>query len=229
MAWTSALRGLPSNDAAISRGVVEIGAEQGHRSLLVEMEVEQLGDGLRRDLRSIAGENDHVIVGGERGLRDHQSVAGAALFGLQDEIHAGRRERGADAIGFVADDGEHIARGNDLRGGGDDMRQQRLASDLMQHFRQLRFKRVPFPAAMMAMATRGEAVVEVVDGMTFADLFIFPTIPWGWEQAKETWRVPGSSASTGLPGQLSQRALPQFLSTVWLRGRVPRRRRVSGR
>ena len=67
-------------------------------------------------------------------------MAGAALFSLQDEIHAGRRERGADAIGFVADDGEHIARGNDLRGGGDDMRQQGLASDLMQHFRQLRFK-----------------------------------------------------------------------------------------
>jgi hypothetical protein len=42
---------------------------------------------------------------------------------------------------------------------------------------------------MMAMATRGAAVVVVVDGMTFADLFIFPTIPWGWEQAKEVWRV----------------------------------------
>ena len=67
-------------------------------------------------------------------------MAGAALFSLQDEIYASRREGGADAIGFVADDGEHIARGNDLRGGGDDMRQQGLASDLMQHFRQLRFK-----------------------------------------------------------------------------------------
>ena len=99
-----------------------------------------MGDGLRRDLRSVARENNHVIVRRQGGLRHHQGVACAALFSLQDEIYAARRERGADAIGFMADDGEHIARGNDLRGGGDDMRQQRFSSNLMQHFRQLRFQ-----------------------------------------------------------------------------------------
>ena len=74
--------------AAVAGGVVEVGAEQSHGGLLVEMEIEQAGDGLRRDLWRVAGENDHVVVGGECGLRDHESVAGAALFGLQDEIDA---------------------------------------------------------------------------------------------------------------------------------------------
>ena len=73
--------------------MVEVGAEQSHGGLLVEVEVEHAGDGLRRDLRSVAGENDDVVVGRERGLRDHQSVAGAALVGLQDEVDAGSGRR----------------------------------------------------------------------------------------------------------------------------------------
>ena len=77
--------------------MVEVGAEQGHGGVLVEVEVEQAGDGLGGDLRGVAGENDDVIVGGECGLRDHQSVAGAALLGLQDEIDAGMGDGGADA------------------------------------------------------------------------------------------------------------------------------------
>jgi len=42
----------------------------------------------------------------------------------------------------------------------------------------------------MATATRGAVIAEVVDEMTFPDFFIFPTIPWGWEQAKEMGWVP---------------------------------------
>ena len=112
--------GIFSNDAAVAGGVVKVGAEQGHGGLLVEMEIEQVGDGLGRDLRGVAGENDDVVVGGERRLRDHQSVAGAALLGLQDEIDAGVRDGGADALGFVADDGEDVRWRDDVGGGGDD-------------------------------------------------------------------------------------------------------------
>ena len=120
--------------------MVEVGAEQGHGGLLVQVEVEQTGDGLRRDLRGVAGENDDVVVGGERRLRDHQSVAGAALLRLQDEIYAGGGDGGADAAGFVADDGEDVAGRNYARGGGDDVRQQGLAADFMQHFGKLRLE-----------------------------------------------------------------------------------------
>ena len=101
-------------DAAVAGGVVEVGAEQGHRGPLVEVEVEQAGDGLGRDLRSVAGKNDDVVVGGECRLRDHQSVAGAALVGLQDEVDAGMGDDGADALGFVADDDEDVRRGYDV-------------------------------------------------------------------------------------------------------------------
>ena len=93
MAWTSALRAFLRNDAAVAGGMVEVGAEQSHSGLFVEMEVEQAGDGLGRDLRGVAGENDDVVVGRERRLRDHESVAGAALLGLQDEIDAGSERR----------------------------------------------------------------------------------------------------------------------------------------
>ena len=65
-------------------------------------------DGLGRDLRGVAGKNDNVVVGGERRLRDHESMASAALLGLQDEIDARMGERGTDAVGFVADDGEDV-------------------------------------------------------------------------------------------------------------------------
>ena len=60
-----------ANDASVARGVVEVGAEQGHRGLVVEVEIQQPGDGLRCDLRGVAGENDHLIVGGKGRLRDH--------------------------------------------------------------------------------------------------------------------------------------------------------------
>ena len=108
MASTSTLRAVFANHAAVAAGVVEVSAEQGHRGLLVEVEIEQACDGLRRDLRSVAGENDDVIVGGECGLRDHQSVSGAALIGLQDEVDARLSHDRADALSFVTDDDEDV-------------------------------------------------------------------------------------------------------------------------
>src|SRR5580693_4916316 len=105
-----------ADDAAVAGGVVKVGAEQGEGGLLVEVEIEQAGDGLRRDLWGIAGENDDVVVGGECGLGDHESVARAALVGLQDEVDTGMRDDRADAFGFVADDDEDVRRRYDTRG-----------------------------------------------------------------------------------------------------------------
>src|SRR5271155_384409 len=77
-----------AKDAAVARGVVEMGAEQGHGRLPVEMEVEQAGDGLGRDLGDITVENNHMVVGGESIASDHQRVAGAALLGLQNKTNS---------------------------------------------------------------------------------------------------------------------------------------------
>ena len=127
-----------AEDAAVAGGVVEVGAEQRHGSVLVEMKVEQVGDRLGSDLRSVAGESDDVVVGGECGLCDHQRVAGAALLGLQDEINPGVGDGVADTAGFVTDDSEDIGGRDYMRSGGDYMREQRFAADFMQHFGKLR-------------------------------------------------------------------------------------------
>src|SRR5260370_18637848 len=108
--------------------------------MLVEVEVERLGDGLGRDLGGVAGENDDMVVGRERGLRNHEGVAGAALLGLPDEVDAGVGEGVADAIGFVADDGKDVAGGNDVGGRGDNVGQQGVAANFLQDFRKLRLQ-----------------------------------------------------------------------------------------
>ncbi len=81
-----------------------------------------------------------MVVSREGPAGDHQSMSGAALLGLQDEIDTGWGEGGADAAGLVTDDGEDVARGNDVGSGGDDMCQQRLSTNFMKHFRKLRFQ-----------------------------------------------------------------------------------------
>ncbi len=146
---------LSSDDASVAGGMVEVGAEQSHGGLLVEVEVEQAGDGLRRDLRSVAGEDDDMVVGGECRLRNHQSVAGAALLCLQDEVDAGMGDGGADAFGFVTDDGEDVCGRHYAGGGGDDMASSGLPPTSCRTLGSCDLSRVPLPAAMMATATRG--------------------------------------------------------------------------
>ena len=78
-----------------------------------------------------------MVVGGECGLRDHESVAGAALVGLQDEVDAGLSDDGADAFSFVTDDDEDVRWRYDAGGRRDHSGQQRLAADLVENFRKL--------------------------------------------------------------------------------------------
>jgi hypothetical protein len=59
-------------------------------------------------------------------------VAGAALLGLEDELDACVGNGRADAVALVADDAVDLVRGDDGPGGGDDVQQQRAASDLVK-------------------------------------------------------------------------------------------------
>jgi hypothetical protein len=61
-------------------------------------------------------------------------VAGAALFGLKDELDAGGGDGGADAVGLVADDAVDMVGGDDGLCGGDDMKEKGAASNLMEYF-----------------------------------------------------------------------------------------------
>ena len=54
---------------------------------------------------------------------------------LQHESDTGSGHGAANPVGFISDDGEHIARRNHFSRGCDYVRQKRLAADFMQNFR----------------------------------------------------------------------------------------------
>jgi len=95
------------------------------------MKIAQPPDCFRRDQWGVTRQNDNVVVAGQRLLRDHESVAGAALFGLEQELDAGMLERGPDSFRFVPNNGVHIFCRHHMRGSGDGMGQKWLASDFM--------------------------------------------------------------------------------------------------
>ncbi len=70
----------------------------------------------------------------EVGLEHLEGVAGAALLGLEDELDAGGLDGGADAVGFVADDAVDVVGGDDLLCGGDDVKEEGAAADLVEDF-----------------------------------------------------------------------------------------------
>ena len=65
-------------------------------------------------------------------------MAGTALRFLQHKLHSRLLHGFADFLRFMSHDHENIFRRNELLGGGDHMRQQRLAAYLMQNFRVFR-------------------------------------------------------------------------------------------
>ena len=130
----------PANDAAVAGGIFQLRAQDGHRSLFLTMKVAQLADGVRGDERSVAGEHDDVVVSGEGLAGAHERVTGAALRFLNHELNASTLNRLADARGLVTDNGVNVFRRDDLLGGGDYMRQQRLAADFVQDFGQFRLQ-----------------------------------------------------------------------------------------
>jgi hypothetical protein len=104
------------------------------------MEIQESRNRLRADLRSVARENDDVVVSGKGVGGNHEGVAGATLLRLEYELDPGVGDRRADTVGFVADDDKHILRRNETAGRSNHVRQQRLSANFMQHFGQLRFE-----------------------------------------------------------------------------------------
>jgi hypothetical protein len=67
-------------------------------------------------------------------------VACAALFRLQDEFDAGVFYGGLHAVGFVADDTEDLVSSHGGFGGGDDVKEEGAAADLVEDFGALAFE-----------------------------------------------------------------------------------------
>jgi len=80
------------------------------------------------------------FVESEEGFEHLDGVAGAALLGLEDELDAGVFDGSFYPVGFVADDAEDVVGGDDLLCGGDDVEEERAASDLVEDFGALAFK-----------------------------------------------------------------------------------------
>ena len=123
------------------------------------MEVAQSFDGLGGNQRSVAREHDDDIVRRQGRTRDHQGVSRASLLALQHETDAGGGDRGADAVGFVSDDGVDVAGRNNPGGGRDYVRQQRLAANFMQHFGMLGFQPGSFTRSQNCNGDAGGAVI----------------------------------------------------------------------
>src|SRR4029077_13580156 len=106
------------------------------------MKVAELPDGFGSNQRSVAGEHDDLVIfiARERFARHHERVPGAALSGLQHEVHARPGNRLSHALRLVADDHEDVLRGHDFLRGDYDMRQDRLAADVMQNTRMFRLE-----------------------------------------------------------------------------------------
>jgi hypothetical protein len=109
------------------------------------MDVVDGGEGLGTDEGDVAGENEQMLreLVAEEGepCFDHlQSVSGAALLGLQDELDAGVFDGGAHTVSLVADDAVDLIGWNESSGGGDDVEQEGPASDLVKNFGALAFE-----------------------------------------------------------------------------------------
>ena len=122
------------NDAAVAGGLGWLGGGEGHGSVLGQVEGDECGEGLGGDEGGVAGEDEEVLVACDRVFCALDSMTGAALLGLVDEVDAGCSNGGFDLVGLVTDDGEDAGGRDDLGCGGDDMSEQGFAADFMQDF-----------------------------------------------------------------------------------------------
>lgn len=125
---------LLAQDAAVACGVVRDGREDGHGSVFAQMRVAQLCDGLRADERDVAGEDEKIFwrcdfVGMKPLLYALESVAGAKLFGLEDEAHTRGGGGCFDAVCLMAHNDKDVFSGNGGLCCVDDVQQQSLAAD----------------------------------------------------------------------------------------------------
>ena len=126
-ACLAACRG--SEDAAVAVRIGRTGGEDGHGGRVQGVEGMEGVDGFRLDERDVAGEDQDVCVGGDGGLGALDGVAGAELVLLEDEADAGFGDGGFNLLCLVADDDVDVFRADDFGRGGDDVAEQRTASD----------------------------------------------------------------------------------------------------
>ena len=129
-----------ADDAAVAGGVGEEGGGEGDGGFGVVVFVDHGLQGLGADEGAIAAEDDDVVVftdafgGFDLGLADHDGVAGAFLFVLDNPGDVGVVFVGVDdAIAVVADD-EVEAGDADFAAGVEDVGEHGAAADFVEDF-----------------------------------------------------------------------------------------------
>ena len=122
-----------AHDAAVAGGIVGNGGQNSHGCLLRPMKLPKGFDGFRANERHIAGENENVFVACYGFASALHGVARAALLRLVDKANACSSDGGFHAVSLVADDSVGVLRGGDVASCSDDVREQRLASDLVKN------------------------------------------------------------------------------------------------
>ena len=123
-----------ADDAPITRGLVEIDGEQGERA--ADRRDHQPAQARRPDQRHVAVQYQHGMVVGDDAHGLHDGVARAQLLGLEDPLDVVVGERLLHLGAAVTVD--HVDMGRiQGPGGPDDVAQQRLPGQRLQHFRQI--------------------------------------------------------------------------------------------
>ncbi|MNQ92247.1 hypothetical protein D3C85_1076660 [compost metagenome] len=123
-----------ANDPAVAGGIDQVHGEQGE--LVVLHLLQQALERFHLDQRHVAIEDQHTL-GSELRQRLGDGVAGAQLFGLQDEAEIVRGQPLAHRLGAMADD--HVyALGGELAGSVDDVAEHGLAGHRVQDLGQRR-------------------------------------------------------------------------------------------
>ena len=118
--------------APVSGGVLQFGAQNCHCGFVLQVEIAKLGDGRRGNQRRISGEHNHVVVACKRTACGNDRMPGATLWFLNDELHTCVLNRRADSLGLISNDGENILWRDHLLGRRDYVSQQRLPADLFR-------------------------------------------------------------------------------------------------
>ena len=106
----------------------------------VQVEVAYPRDRLRLHQRNVAGEHQNRVEALQRVARFHHGVSGAALLALEDKVDAGRRQGFTDPSASYPMMAKMFCGGTTPARRRHHMCQQRLAANLVQHLRAVRFQ-----------------------------------------------------------------------------------------
>ena len=129
-----------ADNAAVTEWVGRRRGENGHGGPARPLKVAESSDGLGANQRHVAGEHQHLIVGGQRLAALQDGVPGSKLLRLLDETHAIAGNSLAHLLRLVPDDAVNITRGNHGGSGADYVGNQRQAADLVQHLGRFGFQ-----------------------------------------------------------------------------------------